>query len=97
MRRRPDTERKHVILRAGDFDRLAALFPRAGPSTVIRHIISSTIDALEAERAERNLRELTDDERIQQIIRDTTFTDDELEPPSGGEPEIVGGVIREPS
>ena len=87
------------MLREGDFERLQALFPRAGPSTVIRQIVARTVDAFEAELAEKNFREMSSDERIQQIVREVSLTTDPLDVESvgGGDAEEPDGVVRSAS
>jgi hypothetical protein len=74
MKARPDTERRHVLLRSGDFEKLRALFPRAGPSTIIRHIVSNMLDTLEAEQAQvlgKSIKELASDADIRRIVEES--------------------------
>ena len=74
MRRHVNTERVHVILRKGDSEKLKTLFPVAGPSTIIRMIVSNFVDHLESsENAEiktRLIQEISKDERVEQLIAD---------------------------
>ena len=72
MRRHVNTERVHVILRKGDTEKLKTLFPAAGPSTVIRMIVSNFVDMLEqqenAEIKTRLIKEVSKDDRVEQLI-----------------------------
>lgn len=72
MRRHVNTERVHVILRKGDTEKIKTLFPAAGPSTVIRMIVSNFVDLLEqqenAEIKTRLIQEISKDERVEQLI-----------------------------
>lgn len=47
-----DHERVHVILRAGDMERLKVLFPRTSPSAVIRSVVSAIIDQAQERKPE---------------------------------------------
>lgn len=61
-----------MILRKGDTTKLKTLFPSAGPSTVIRMIVSNFVDLLEqqenAEIKTRLIEEISKDDRVEQLI-----------------------------
>lgn len=83
-------------MRLGDFDRLRALFPRAGPSTIIRHIVSNVLDTLEAEqevKLGKTIKEMSEDDNIKRIVEESLAALTATE----SESEELGIDVRGPS